>query len=422
MCISRPAECQLLPEAITRASAYSERTGGTAVLVMQDDKIIFEEYQNGANPQTATHIHSATKAFWAAVAALALEDGLISSYDEPVANTITEWQDGGIHPGKKLITIRQLLSLSSGLSQDVEFIQGNDPKATDIFQYVVDSLRLVSFPGQLFSYGPSNYYAFGVLLQRKLQAKGLDPDPLHYLVQRILQPIGLTYESWLRDPSGNPHIPNGCYILPREWIKFGRLLLQKGYWEGQQIIDSSLVGNLFLADGPNPGHGKFIWLNRTEGYGATKAMTAPPGSPGGFIYHDGANDIVGAMGAGKNRMYILPSDHAVVLRQTLSENDDFDDHTFLSLLLDRTTATVQRAHSPQLFSVYPTLATDEITIIAGNDLPAGITDMRLFNTLGVEVKRMQIAAGTVLRLAVHDLPRGAYFLISGMQIRRFIHW
>ena len=151
------ASSQFNTEALIKASTYSSTTGGTAVLVVQHGSVLFENYHNGADERTATHIHSATKAFWAFAAARALQDGLFSSFDEPVSNTITEWQDARLHPGKRGITIRHLLSLSSGLSQDVEQIQGNDPAARDIYRHVVDSLRITAPPGAEVGYGPSHY-------------------------------------------------------------------------------------------------------------------------------------------------------------------------------------------------------------------------------------------------------------------------
>ncbi|MBU2507206.1 MAG: serine hydrolase, partial [Bacteroidetes bacterium] len=253
-------------EDLIKATVYSKNTGGAAVLVMQNNNIIYENYHNGSDSNTATHIHSATKGFWSAVAALALQKGLITSYDELVSNTITEWQNSTIHPNKKLIKIRHLLPLSSGLSQDVEKIQGEDATAKDIYQYVVDSLKLITAPGTVFQYGPSHYYAFGVLLQRKLHSKGILLNPLQYLENEILNKIGLQYDKWTYDSSGNPHIPNGCYLTPRNWIRFGQFMLQKGKWNGIQIIDSTLIKDMFKGDGPNPGHGKFIWLNAKDGY------------------------------------------------------------------------------------------------------------------------------------------------------------
>ena len=59
------------------AADYSSKNGGRAVLVMVDGKIVFERYDNGFGPDTATHLHSATKGFWGPVIAAMIEDGLI---------------------------------------------------------------------------------------------------------------------------------------------------------------------------------------------------------------------------------------------------------------------------------------------------------------------------------------------------------
>jgi CubicO group peptidase (beta-lactamase class C family) len=315
------------------AAEYSERMGGTAVLVATVDEILFEDYHNGADASTATHIHSATKAFWAAAAAAALEDGLLESFDERVALTIDEWMDADAHPGKSLIELDHLLTLSSGLSQDVDQIQGHETGAADIYDYVTRSLRLIRLPGAWFQYGPSHYYAFGVYLERKLEAAGQAINPLEYLEERVLGPIGLVYEDWVHDEAGNPHIPNGCTIRPQEWIKYGQFLLAGGSWKGEQIVDASILGEMLLATGPNPGHGRFLWLNRHGGHGVTPLQMSEEDSLGGFIYRDGHPDLYAAMGAGRNRMYIIPSLGVVALRQTLGDTGQFDDHAFLSLLL-----------------------------------------------------------------------------------------
>lgn len=284
---------------MNNAAVYSQSKGGSSVLIMKDGNIIFEDYHNGADSTTAAHLHSATKFFWSSVAALAIQDNLISDFEEKVANTITEWQDVSAHPNKNLIKINHLLALSSGLSQDVTQIQGTNAGASDIYEYVVDSLRLNFVPGNKFQYGPSHYYAFGVLLQRKLHNAGEIINPLQYLENEIFDIIGLEYESWVHDSSGNPNIPNGCTITPRNWLKFGQFMLQKGNWNGKQIIDSILLEEMFITDGPNPGHGKFCWLNNINGYGAYSSIAAPPGSLGGFIYHKGYTEIIGGLGAGK---------------------------------------------------------------------------------------------------------------------------
>ncbi len=321
----------ITPEGMERAADYSAAAGGIAVLVWQDGEVIFERYDNGGDADTAPHIYSATKAFWAAGLAAARQDGLITDLDEPVVETITEWQDGATHPGKDAITLRQLTTLSSGLSQDFLRI-GPEPRVDDIYQYVIDDLNLVNTPGESFSYGPSQYYVFAVVLDRKLQAAGFDNGPLAWLDERILDPMGLSYDDWLHDNAGNPHIPNGAYLNARELLKFGIFLLRRGAPDDQAIIDAPYIDDLLIADGPNQGHGRFLWINDPAGHGVSASDRSPPGSPGGFLYHQGLPTMFAGLGRGRNGVYILPEEEAVIVRLTIEDHTEFIDHEFFSHL------------------------------------------------------------------------------------------
>jgi len=315
------------PEQLANLANYSEENGGSSVLLMQHGSIIFEDYHNGANQNTATHLRSATKLFWSSAAALLKQQGLID-YEEYVSSTITEWQDINLHPNKDQIKIAHLLTLSSGLTQNL-FPLAN---ANSTYQHVVDELSMVDLPGEQFSYGPSNYYIFGTLMERKLTANGIFQNPLEYLETEIFDKIGLTYENWDHDPSGNPNIPNGCTITSRNWVKYGQFLLNKGKWNDEQIIESSFLEEMLIPTGPNPGHGNFAWLNNLNGYGFNPIDTATNSSLGGFIYHNGYTEIIGGLGAGRNRMYLIPSLDLIIIRQTLLDDDEFEDSEFLELL------------------------------------------------------------------------------------------
>jgi CubicO group peptidase (beta-lactamase class C family) len=153
------------------------------------------------------------------------------------------------------------------------------------------------------------------------------------LKQRILDPIGAKPGDWVRDASGNPHIPNGAHFTAREWMKYGQWLLQGGEWNGKQIVGKNLLDELVKPSKTNPGHGLAMWLNRPEGQGAHRIHSAPAGVKGGWIYHDGYPDLFAALGAGKCRLYVIPSFDMVVLRQGDSRDDRYVDHHFLSLLL-----------------------------------------------------------------------------------------
>ena len=326
-----------VPEATERfhfaeAAKYSEQMSGHAVLISIDGKIVFEEYQNGYSADRATNIYSATKSFWGPAVAAMIADGLLSSYDENVSETLVEWKEDA---AKSRITVRQLLDLSAGLAQDLRALKG-EGSAQNMYEYAL-GLRQASQPGERFQYGPASFYVLGEFISRKLGSKY--KDPLDYLTKRILDPLGIRYTEWLRDSAGNPHVPNGAHLTARDWWRFGQFLLQRGEWEGRQIVPRDLLVESIRPSRLNPGYGLTFWLNNPNGFG--ERMSAPSGTPAGVIYPDGYPDIYAAMGAGTNDLFIVPSLGMVIVHQaeaeasgTLRQSPDtvFSRAKFLSLL------------------------------------------------------------------------------------------
>jgi len=298
---------------------------------MIDGSVVFERYDNGFGPETATHLHSATKGFWGPVIAAMIEDVLIESFDELAVETLREWKD---HPRKSRITLRHLLTLSAGLVQDVVNLQGHDRPtlAPDLYKHAI-GVRAAREPGVRFQYGPSCYYVLGEIIKRKLAAR--KQTPLDYLKQRILDPIGVRVGDWVHDASGNPHIPNGAHLTANNWVKYGQWLLQGGQWEDKQIVRRDLLEELAKPSKVNPGHGLALWLNQPGGQGAVgfAGQKSELDDKAGWILRGGHRDLFAALGAGKCRMYVIPSLNMVALRQGDSRVDRFNDNTFLSLLL-----------------------------------------------------------------------------------------
>lgn len=321
-----------------KAADYSEAHGGCGMLVMIGGDIVYERYARGHTGDTAIFIASATKSFWGVATAAAIEDGLVSSFDELAVETLTEWRGD---PRKSKITLRQILSLTSGMHNDIAAIQG-EGAAPDKYAFAVSS-PLDDDPGATFTYGPVNFYLLGEILKRKLKAR--KQDPLAYLDDRILKPIGLRYGQWTRDQAGNPHIPNGCYVSARQWVKFGRLILAHGRYEGRQLVRADLLAQCFEPNPVNPAYGLAFWLNRPGGI-LTGGRAGPRGSAGGALYGGGQTDLAGAMGAGPNNLYIFPSLDMAVVKQspaTLRPSDrTFQEHR-------REQAARQRGYSHSAF-------------------------------------------------------------------------
>lgn len=285
-------------ESLRAAADYPKGRNGHAMLVYHRNKLVFEEYFNGWSADQPHRLASGTKSFSGAMLATAVEDGSLTP-DEKVVDTITEWKDG---PRKSQITIRHLLSLTSGI------VPGSIREPSPSYARSVIIAGAKFWPGQRFQYGPIPYQIFGALMRRKLAPKNESVEA--YMKRRILDPIGLKVSRWVKDEDGNVHLPNGMSMTAREWAKFGKLVLQQGKWDGRQVVPWDVLKECFVGSRANPNYGITFWLK--------EAGNAP-------------DDLVFASGLGSQRLYIIPSLELVVVQ--FAETESFDDASFLQRLL-----------------------------------------------------------------------------------------
>lgn len=305
------------------AAEYSRNNRGVSVLVIKGDKIVFEDHQNGNNAETPNFLASGTKSFSGVMLAAAIEDKLISGFDERVSDTITEWKTD---KRRSQITIRQLLSLTSGI--DAGQI-GRVPTYSDAIKSAVSYDA-----GKHFEYGPVPFQIFGEIMTRKLKPN--NESVMDYLKRRILDPIGLKVAFW-RMPGGQPMLPQGASLTASEWAKFGLFLKNHGRSNGKQIVKAKLLDELVIGSEANPAYGLTFWLNRKgkdpRGRPISRNVVTEI-SENGII--DGLEDLYMAAGAGNQRLYILPSLDMVVVRQ--AQFGSWDDREFLTRLLKGTAA------------------------------------------------------------------------------------
>lgn len=294
-----------------RAADYSEDKRGFSLLVMKEGKVVFERYAAGRSPDEASQLYSGTKSFWGVAVMVAVGEGKLS-LDERVSDTLTEWK---ADPQKAQITLRQLLDLTSGLDPAGQALRAR--RTTRKYETAL-AVKALSDPGQVYRYGPSHFYVLGELLKRKLGA-----SPLAYLKEKILDPIGLKVSEWKEDGAKDPHMPSGASLNAREWAKFGELLRLRGAWEGKQLVPKALLRQCYQGSKANPAYGLTFWL-AAEGVdpaGAVRQAVAP-------------KDLVFAAGFANQRLYLLPSQGLVVVRQG-KNHLGWSDGVFLARLLGR---------------------------------------------------------------------------------------
>ena len=375
---------EALADRCAAAAAYSQTHGGLSMLVMVDGRVVFERYAPGTVVQEAHALASGTKSFCGVLLAAAVADGLISSLDEPVAQTISEWRSD---PRKSRITLRQLLSLTGGIEP------GGIGRPPSYAQAI--GVGTFAEPGAAFRYGPAPFQVFGEVLRRKLAQSG--ESVRGYLERRILRPLGMEVGRWTTDVDGNINLPSGAWLAAREWATFGEMLRNDGRVrsgeEWTQVVPAELLAELRRGSAANPGYGVGFWLLSGAGgmdpedglrgapsggvqgddratprmrlrerlglrRGEVPAQTAEPGQvdeAGGEPAAEAAPPVPAASdtswasgafmaaGLGKQRLYILPEARMVVVRQgRLERGSDFKDAEFLQLLMGDPAAAPRR--------------------------------------------------------------------------------
>ncbi len=285
-------------KAFAPAIEYLKEHNGHALLVYRGNDLLYEGYYNGWAADKIHRLASGTKSFNAAIAVVAAQEGLLN-LDEKVAKTITEWQDD---PLKSQITIRELLSLRSGLNAGR---LGRTPSYRKSIEAEANSV-----PGKKFEYGPVPFQVFGELMRRKLQEK--KQTPLEYLEEKVFKPIGLEYGYWRKDEDGQAHLPSGAFLTARNWAKFGKLIRDGGKWNGKQILDPKLLKECFQPSRANPNYGICFWLGRGKRL---------------------PKNLIMAAGAGKQKLYMFPTQNLLVVQFAESQGKRYSEEKFLNLLL-----------------------------------------------------------------------------------------
>jgi CubicO group peptidase (beta-lactamase class C family) len=319
---------EIRPDDCARAAKYSESKRGVSMLVMQNGRTIFEHYANGGSARGRWPIFSGTKSFWGIAALAAVRDGLFK-LDDPVSDTITEWRNDS---RKSQITIRELLNQTDGI-EGASRLQR--PSIRDRNAMAI-RLPVLAEPGSAFIYGPSHLQIFSELLRRKLKGR----DVIGYFEARVSNRLGLGRLNYKKDARGNPLPATGFELTAREWARLGELILGKGSYRGRQILPAALLREAFAGSPANASYGLTFWLNQqaTNGREAdTERMLDLRWQNAQWtnvcVCKDAPTDMVVALGSGYQRLFVIPSLEAIVVRQ--GSNASFSDARFLRLVLGR---------------------------------------------------------------------------------------
>ena len=199
-------------------------------------------YQNGElaasyqpGPLERQNQYSGTKSFTSTACAFAIQEGLFT-LDDFVLDHFAA--DAPEHPSENLkkMKLRHLITMSMGFESPM-LMGAMRPKMVekDWVKFVLHA-NVAHEPGSVFQYNNAGPYLLGILIQRKMGQSLVD-----YLMPRLFTPLGIERPVCENDPLGNTFGAGGLQLNVEEFAKLGLLYLQKGQWNGNQLIPASWV-------------------------------------------------------------------------------------------------------------------------------------------------------------------------------------
>ncbi len=225
---------------------FLEKTNTVAFLIIRKDSIVYENYFSKYNAQSIVPSFSMAKSVTSLLIGCAIKDGFIASVNDAVYKYLPEFNTLQL----KGITIEHLLNMTSGLkfkesyfnpfSDAAKLYYGKDLKK------MLKHLKVAYPPGTHFEYQSGATQILGLVLQAALKPKSIT----EYFQEKIWTPIGAEYDaSWSLDQKNGTEKTFCCInACAYDFAKIGQLMLNKGQWNGKEIVSQQWVNESIRQD------------------------------------------------------------------------------------------------------------------------------------------------------------------------------
>ncbi len=302
--------------------SFFEDSNTMGFLVIQNDSIVFEQYYLGHTEQTKSISWSLAKSFISALVGIAIEEGHIKNVLETVDTYVPELK-GSAYEG---VTIKNILQMSSGVRFNEDYGDFNSDinrwgrsfalgTSQDAF---VKTLTREREQGTYNHYVSINTHILGMVLKR---ATG--ESVTKYMQEKFWNPVGMEHDSyWVVDNTGMEVVLCALNATLRDYAKIGSVYLNKGNWNGKQIVSEEWVTISTTPDAPHliPGDNP----NSTHDLGYGYQWWIPEGDQGEFQ----------GQGVYNQTIYVNPTTKTVIVK--LSANDKFNDKSHIPSRHDST--------------------------------------------------------------------------------------
>jgi CubicO group peptidase (beta-lactamase class C family) len=232
-------------------------------MLVRHGHVVAEGWWSPYDANAPHALYSLSKSFTSTAVGMAVAEGKLSVDDE-VLKFFPD--DAPEQPSDKLKAMRvsDLLRMSTG--HQTEPTLGKDVPWTKTFLAQPVPLK----PGTHFLYNTPATYMLSAIVQKATGSTVLD-----YLRPRLFDPLGIEHPTWGTSPQGVSLGGYGLSIRTEDIARFGQLYLQKGKWQGKQLVPEAWVDAATArqtSNGSNPksdwdqGYGYQFWRSRNGAY------------------------------------------------------------------------------------------------------------------------------------------------------------
>ena len=233
-----------------------------SLIIQQEGEMIEEILLPGVDTDEPTNIKSASKSILSLLIGIAIDEGYIESVDQPIAPYFQDYFEANPDSAKESITIRNLLTMRSGLETTSFRNYGRWVMSSDWIEFTLDQ-PMVEEPGTEMIYSTGTSHLLSVILTR---ATGMTTR--QFANRYLFGPMDMEIGGWDRDPRGYYMGGNNMAVSPHDLVKIGTLMMNVGEYEGEQIVSREWIMDsiqIYTRSNYNPYNYGYMWWRRPVG-------------------------------------------------------------------------------------------------------------------------------------------------------------
>lgn len=215
-----------------------EDLGTVAFVIIKDSTLLFEQYWEDYSPHSRSNSFSMAKSIVSLAIGCAIDDGFIKNVDQPVNDFYPEFKG---YNGKAL-TLRHLLTMSAGVDFDEAYSSPFSPTTKlyygDDLQQIALGMKEIEEPGIHFIYQSGVTQLLALIVE-----KATGENISSYVSRKLWTPLNAEEDAlWSLDKKDGIEKAYCCFNSnARDFARFGQLILNKGNWNGKQLVSESYI-------------------------------------------------------------------------------------------------------------------------------------------------------------------------------------